>query len=96
MTAGDRTKVDISSELGLINIGGDGTVTVNRSRIPSDTKWNVYGMGAKEVAFASDDEQPAKFYLNTLHRRAEYPTVVVKPEGTPEEEGVVIVKDAIK
>ena len=53
-------------------------------------------MGSKEIIFASEDEkQPAKFYLNSAPAHKTYPTVLIKPEGTPEE-GVVIVKDENK
>ena len=54
------------------------------------------GMGAKDITFASKDEtNSAKFYFNSTPAHHTYPTVLIKPEGTPEE-GVVIVKDENK
>lgn len=100
LTAGDELKAEYflqRRELGLINIGGDGTVTIDGKEYPVRHKDGMYiGMGAKEVTFASNDkEQPAKFYLNSAPAHKKYPTVLIKPEGTPEED-VVIVKDCNK
>ena len=66
-------------ELGIINIGGSGTVTVNGEPFVLDSKEGLYiGMGVKEVIFASSDLQnPAKFYLNSAPAHKAYPTVKV-------------------
>ena len=54
------------------------------------------GMGSKDISFESEDpKNPAKFYLNSAPAHATYPTVLIKPNGTPEP-GVVIVKDENK
>ena len=54
------------------------------------------GMGAKDISFASvDSSVPAKFYLNSAPAHKAYPTVLIKPEGQPED-GVVIVKNENK
>lgn len=100
LTAGEELRAEYflqRRELGLINIGGDGTVMVDGKTYPVSHKDGMYiGMGAKEVIFASDDkEHPAKFYMNSAPAHKEYPTVLIKPEGTPKE-GVVIVKDCNK
>ena len=42
-----------------------------------------------------DPSAPAKFYLNSAPAHRTCPTVLIKPEGTPED-GVVIVKDCNK
>ena len=53
-------------------------------------------MGSKDITFESvDPSAPAKFYLNSAPAHRTCPTVLIKPEGTPED-GVVIVKDCNK
>ena len=84
-------------ELGIINIGGAGTITVDGKVYEVGYKEGMYiGLGAKEISFASKHAYcPAKFYLNSAPAHMAYPTVLIKPEGEPEE-GVVIVKDENK
>ena len=100
LTAGDELRAEYfcqRRELGVINIGGAGMITVDGKVYKVGYKEAMYiGMGSKEIIFASEDEkQPAKFYLNSAPAHKTYPTVLIKPEGTPEE-GVVIVKDENK
>ncbi len=84
-------------EMGVINVGGPGTITVDGKEYQTGYKEGMYiGMGAKGIAFASmDAEEPAKFYIISAPAHKTYPTVLIKPEGTTEE-GVVIVKDENK
>ncbi len=84
-------------EMGIINIGGTGIVTVDGKEYEVVHKDGMYiGMGAKEIKFTSiDSANPAKFYLNSAPAHKEYPTVLIKREGVAEE-GVVIVKDENK
>ncbi len=84
-------------EMGLINIGGDGVVTVDGKEYPVIHKDGMYiGMGAKDISFKSTDAaNPAKFYLNSAPAHRTYPTVLIKREGTPGE-GVVIIKEENK
>jgi 4-deoxy-L-threo-5-hexosulose-uronate ketol-isomerase len=51
-------------EMGVINIGPQGTVTVDGTDYALDTKDGLYiGMGAKEIKFSSaNPAQPAKFF----------------------------------
>ena len=80
-------------ELGIINIGGAGKITVDGRVYEVGHKEGMYiGMGSKEITFASDDPKaPAKFYFNSAPAHKTYPTVLIKPEGE-EAEGVVIIK----
>ncbi|HYH02900.1 MAG TPA: 5-dehydro-4-deoxy-D-glucuronate isomerase [Bacillota bacterium] len=70
-------------EMGVINIGPKGTVTVDGTDYELDTKDGLYvGMGAKEIKFSSaDPNQPAKFYLNSAPAHKTYPTKLIKPEN---------------
>lgn len=64
-------------EVGIINIGGSGTVKVDGTVYEMENKDCLYiGRGAKEVLMASKDgDQPAKFYLNSAPAHMTYPTV---------------------
>jgi 4-deoxy-L-threo-5-hexosulose-uronate ketol-isomerase len=66
-------------EMGIINIGGAGTVTVDGAAYPMAPRDGLYvGMGAREIAFHStQDAQPARFYVNCAPAHAHYPTTQV-------------------
>lgn len=100
LTAGEELRAAYflqRREMGVINVGGAGSITVDGRKYDVGYKEGMYiGMGAKDIVFASTDgKDPAKFYLNSAPAHKTYPTVLIRPEGTPEE-GVVIVKDENK
>jgi len=63
-------------ELGIINVGGSGSVVVEGTVYELGFKDALYiGAGNKEVVFKSDDKSnPAKFYLNSAPAHTTYPT----------------------
>lgn len=81
-------------ELGVINIGEPGRITVDGKVYEVGYREGMYiGMGSKEIVFESvNPSAPAKFYINSAPAHKTYPTVVIKPEGTPSDD-VVIIKD---
>ncbi len=62
-------------EMGIINVGGNGTVTADGEVYDLGFKDALYiGSGNKEVVFKSDDaNNPAKFYLNSAPAHTNYP-----------------------
>jgi 4-deoxy-L-threo-5-hexosulose-uronate ketol-isomerase len=67
-------------ELGAINIGGNGTVSVDGKNHAVETEGCIYvGLGSREVKFTSDDpKNPAKFFLLSCPAHAAFPTMAVK------------------
>ncbi|MED5020807.1 5-dehydro-4-deoxy-D-glucuronate isomerase [Paenibacillus chibensis] len=63
-------------EIGIINVGGKGIVTVEGKDYALDHKECLFvGMGNQEVIFKSvDASHPAKFYLNSATAHQTYPT----------------------
>ncbi len=66
-------------ELGVVNIAGDGIVTVDGKEYTLKYKEALYvGCGKKEVTFRSvDPANPAKFYLNSAPAYKEYVTQII-------------------
>ncbi len=100
LTAGEELRAQYfleRREMGVINIGNPGTITIDGRKYEVGFKEGMYiGMGARDIVFESaDPENPAKFYLNSAPAHRTYPTVLIRPEGEPRE-GVVIVKDENK
>ncbi|WP_299576961.1 5-dehydro-4-deoxy-D-glucuronate isomerase [uncultured Sunxiuqinia sp.] len=63
-------------EVGIINVGGTGSVSVDGKEYVLEFKDALYiGKGAKEVVFKSaDSEKPARFYFNSAPAHKEFPT----------------------
>ena len=67
-------------ELGILNIGGRGKVTVNAEEFDLNRLDGLYvGRGNEHVSFASADADcPAEFYLLSYPAHAEYPTRLIR------------------
>jgi len=67
-------------ELGVLNVGGPGTVSVDRASFELGRLDCLYvGRGSKSVTFSSESAvEPAAFYLLSYPAHAEYPTKMVK------------------
>ncbi len=70
-------------ELGAINIGGPGIITVDGKDYELNFKDALYvGRGKKEVTFRSkDDANPAKFYINSTPAHKKYKTQLITIDG---------------
>lgn len=100
LTAGEELRAEYfcqRRELGVINIGPAGSITVDGRRYEVGFKEGMYiGMGAKEITFESDDpKNPARFYLNSAPAHKTYPTKLIKLQGEASDD-VVIIKDENK
>ena len=69
-------------EMGFINVGGKGKVTLDGKVYEILPKDGMYiGMGTKEIIFESlDKNNPAKFYVNSSPAHKTYPTVYINYE----------------
>ena len=67
-------------EVGVVNIGGAGTITVDGTSYALDPLDCLYiGRGAEDISLASvNNEEPARFYLISYPAHAEYPTTLAK------------------
>jgi 4-deoxy-L-threo-5-hexosulose-uronate ketol-isomerase len=70
-------------EMGIINVGGKGTVTADGKGYGLDRKDCLYiGMGVRELSFTSADKKdPAKFYFASAPAHAAFPSFQVSRAG---------------
>lgn len=70
-------------ELGVINVGGEGTVTVDGKEYVLRFKEALYvGRGNQKVTFKSNNaSNPAKFYLNSATAHKAYKTQLITIDG---------------
>lgn len=62
-------------EIGIVNVGGQGTVTVDGEAFVLEHKDFLYiGLGHEDVQFASSSGEQAKFYLVSATAHRAYPT----------------------
>ncbi|MHC1761566.1 MAG: 5-dehydro-4-deoxy-D-glucuronate isomerase [Negativicutes bacterium] len=66
-------------ELGIINVGPQGTVTLDgETHILDNTDGLYVGLGVKEVLFSSSDpKKPARFYINSTPAHKEFPAIKI-------------------
>ena len=70
-------------EMGIINVGSTGTVSVDGKEHVLENKECLYvGMGPTNVSFSSSDKKnPAKFYFNSTPAHSPYPLVKVSTKN---------------
>jgi 4-deoxy-L-threo-5-hexosulose-uronate ketol-isomerase len=89
----DQLKADFflqRREMGIINIGGRGTISADGETFDLETLDCLYlGKGVKEVRFESGDvNQPAKFYILSAPAHQTYPNTLMKRSAaTPAQMG---------
>lgn len=77
-------------EMGIANLGGAGSVTIDGTRHAVGNRDVVYvGRGAKSVTLESDDAtKPARFYMNSVPAGADIPhRLITRAESKPVEIG---------
>jgi len=69
-------------EIGIINIGGKGTITIDKKNYSMNNIDALYiGRGSKNISFkSSDSKKPAMFYFVSYPAHTSYPTKQVKLE----------------
>ena len=68
-------------ELGIVNVGGKGTVTVDGVTYKLQKKEALYvGKGCKEIIFSSVSREQPLFYINSAPAHTKYPTKKVGKE----------------
>ena len=82
LQAGKEMGVDFfleRRELGIINVGPQGTVTLDGEKFTLDKTDGLYvSLGVKEIVFSSSDpKNPARFYINSTPAHKVFPTTKI-------------------
>ncbi len=82
LEAGREIKADYflqRREMGIVNIGGKGLVTVDGQKYVLEKQDGLYiGMGCREIIFSGQDiKNPAKFYFNSATAHCSHPTMKI-------------------
>ncbi len=82
LEAGREIKADYflqRREMGIVNIGGKGLVTVDGQKYVLEKQDGLYiGMGCREIIFSGQDiKNPAKFYFNSATAHCIHPTTKI-------------------
>jgi len=92
-------------EIGVINIGGSGKISVDGESFDVDNRDSLYiGRGSKDVEFISNSEDnPAQFYILSYPAHTDYPTKLVKQAdakrldlGSREESNKRVIRQSIR
>ena len=69
-------------EVGVINVGSAGIVTVDGEEYEMDNKDGLYiGRGSQDISFESESsDDPAEFYLLSYPAHTDYPTQLIKKD----------------
>lgn len=73
-------------EMGVANLGGAGTITVDGQSFALDNRDVLYiGRGAREITLASvDPSKPARFYMNSVPAGADHPhRLITRAQSKP-------------
>jgi 4-deoxy-L-threo-5-hexosulose-uronate ketol-isomerase len=97
LEAGDELRAQYfleRRELGIINIGGDGTVTADGVDYEIASRDGLYiGRGTRDIIFSSKDaSNPAKFYMCSGPAHMTYPTKRILKDSPATEEYDVEIK----
>jgi 4-deoxy-L-threo-5-hexosulose-uronate ketol-isomerase len=91
ITAGKELRAEYfleRREMGIINIGGEGTVIVDGFPYTLRNRDGLYiGRGSRDIVLTSTNpEDPAKFYFNSCPAHTSYPTLLIRPEECVKQE----------
>lgn len=74
-------------EMGIINIGGEGVVTIDGTEYFLENRDGLYiGMGSKDIVFSGvDSNNPPRFYFNSAPAHKAFPTQKIEIKNVEEQ-----------